>query len=108
MPARNRDWVPGNPFDRSVRGFCIRHGSSRGPMSESKYRELKKQKRGPKEIELNGMIIITVRSELAWERENEKPKGALARLVAREAAARHQRAKLGAAARAAKKKDGKT
>ena len=42
------------------------------------------------------------------ERQNEKPTGALARLVKREAEARHRRAKIGAAARAAKKKDGET
>ena len=34
-------WVPGNPNDRSVTGFRIRHGSSRGPMSRRYYYELK-------------------------------------------------------------------
>ena len=91
-------WEPGNPHDRSVLGFRVRHGGAKGPMSKSKYLSLKKAGRAPRETELNGMIIISRRAEEEWDRANERPTGALARLVKREAEARHRKARLGAAA----------
>jgi hypothetical protein len=40
-------------------------------ISESKYRQLKRDGKGPREIELDGRIIITPESESAWRRERE-------------------------------------
>jgi len=97
-------WTAGNPNDRSVFGFRIRHGSRRGPMSKTKYLSLKKAGRGPRETELGGMILISRRAEEEWDRANERPTGALARLVKREAEARHRKARLGAAALKKKRK----
>jgi hypothetical protein len=68
----------------------------------TKYRELRRQGRAPKEIELNGTIIISAEAEREWERRQEQPTGRLAKLVAQEAAMRKKRAKAGAAARRAK------
>jgi hypothetical protein len=93
MSTSDRDWVPGNPFDRSVSGFRHRHGTSKGPMSKSKYHSLKKAGRAPREMELGGMILITPEAEAEWERVNTAPKGALQRLAQREAADRSRRAK---------------
>jgi hypothetical protein len=91
------EWFPGNPNDRSVYGFRWRHGGRKGPMSKTKYFALKKAGRGPRELELNGTIIITAKAEAEWERLHSAPKGALAKLVAKEAAMRKRRAKAGAA-----------
>jgi len=99
------EWVPGNPNDRSVRGFRIRHGSSRGPMSKSAYYVMKSQRRGPVEIQVHGVTIITAKAEAAWEKANEKPTGALARLVAREAKARRKKAKAARAAHGTKEEN---
>jgi hypothetical protein len=67
-------------------------------MSKTKYFALKKAGRGPRELELNGtIIIITAKAEAEWERLHSAPKGALAKLVAKEAAMRKRRAKAGAA-----------
>jgi hypothetical protein len=30
MTKTNKDWVRGGPFDRSILGFCWRHGNHRG------------------------------------------------------------------------------
>jgi hypothetical protein len=99
------EWVPGNPNDRSVYGFRVRHGGRKGPMSKTKYFAMKKAGRGPREMELNGTIIITAAAEAEWERVNGAPKGALAQLVAKEAAMRKRRARqAGAAARQRKSK----
>lgn len=40
-------------------------------ISESKYFELKRQGRGPREIELDNRIIITPEAEADWRRERE-------------------------------------
>jgi len=40
-------------------------------ISESKYYGLKRQNRGPREIELDGRIIITPEAEADWRREQE-------------------------------------
>ena len=40
-------------------------------ISESKYRVLKRQGRGPREIVLDGRIIITPEAEADWRRERE-------------------------------------
>ena len=59
------EWVPGNPNDRSVRGFRIRHGSARGPMSKSAYYVMKSQGRGPVEIQVRGVIVITAKGMMS-------------------------------------------
>jgi hypothetical protein len=64
------DWAPGNPFDRSITGFCIRHGSSRGPMSKAAYHRLKAKGRGPKETYIGARIIITPDAEQEWDRQH--------------------------------------
>ena len=40
-------------------------------ISESKYFSLKRQGKGPREIELDGRIIITPEAEADWRRERE-------------------------------------
>jgi hypothetical protein len=40
-------------------------------ISESKYRELKRKGKGPREIELDNRIIITPEAEADWRRERE-------------------------------------
>src|SRR5262249_12939338 len=40
-------------------------------ISESLYHKLKRQGRGPREIELEDRIIITPEAEAAWRRERE-------------------------------------
>lgn len=91
------NWEPGNPNDRSVLGFRIRHGSARGPMSKQKYQGLKNKGRGPQEISDGHTIIISVEAEAEWDRKQATPKGALARLVEAEAKARRQRARYAGA-----------
>src|SRR5262245_38858209 len=86
-------WVAGNVNDRSIEGFRIRHGSSRGPMSRNLYNKLKRNGRGPRESYANGMIYITVADERAWDEERSNPSdGTEAKLVARMKQMRHQRA----------------
>jgi hypothetical protein len=41
-------------------------------ISESKYRSLKRKGKGPREIELDGRIIITPEAETAWRQEREQ------------------------------------
>jgi hypothetical protein len=100
-------WVPGNPNDRSIRGFRIRHGNSRGPMSKQKYQSLKDKGRGPDEIRDGNTVIIPVEAEARWNRERAAPQGAEARLVAREDLARRQRAKAAARRGVESRKDKK-
>jgi hypothetical protein len=102
MAKDNDGWVPGNPNDRSIAGFRIRHGGSRGPMSKFKYQALKRAGRAPRETELNGMILISQKAEAEWERRNERPTGTLARLVRKEAEWRLDRAKHAVSYRRAK------
>jgi len=85
-------WVPGNRNDRSVRGFCIRHGGSRGPMSGKLYARLKREGRGPKESSIDGKTFITPAAEAAWDEQRTNPVGTEAKLVARMKAMRHKRA----------------
>jgi hypothetical protein len=40
-------------------------------ISESTYFKLKRQGKGPREIELDGRIIITPEAEVDWRRERE-------------------------------------
>src|SRR5262245_36732556 len=87
------EWVPGNENDRSILGFRIRNGGARGPMSKSQYKSLQKSGRGPREIRALNTIIITPEEEAEWRRERTEPKGAEARLRAREDRARKQRAR---------------
>jgi hypothetical protein len=97
------EWVPGNPHDRSITGFRIRHGSARGPMSKQKYSALRKKGRGP--VESCG--LITVEAEAVFDRAMTAPKGAMAKMLAREAKARRERAINAAKRGAAKRKNNK-
>jgi hypothetical protein len=95
------EWVAGNPNDRSIRGFRIRHGGSRGPMSTSFYNRLKKEGRGPRESYADGKVFISVEAEQEWDRARANPTGTEARLIAKMKERRHQRAlKAGRAAAA--------
>jgi hypothetical protein len=86
------EWVAGNPNDRSIRGFRIRHGSSRGPMSTSFYNRLKKEGRGPRESYADGKVFISVEAEQEWDKARANPTGTEAKLVERMKAMRRQRA----------------
>src|SRR6516225_3872700 len=92
-------WVPGNPNDRSIGGFRIRHGSGRGPMSLHFYNTLARAKRGPKETVVNGVIMILPPDEAAWDEAMRNPTGEEAeRVAARRAKWRERSLKAGAAA----------
>jgi hypothetical protein len=91
-------WVPGNPNDRSIEGFRVRHGGRRGPMSKSHYYKLKNESRGPRETVLGGKIVITPLDEAAWDEARANPTGAEALLLAQQAERRRERARRGAAA----------
>jgi len=90
MSPRKREFIPRKTFQRrskrrkpgdvhTILSFCESNA-----ISESKYYLLKRQGRGPREIDLGDRIIITEEAERAWrvERENET----LAKRRAREAA----------------------
>lgn len=94
-------WVAGNPNDRSVRGFRIRHGGSRGPMSGKLYARLQKEGRGPKESSIDGKTFITPAAEAEWDEQRTNPVGAEAELRERMKAIRHKRALKAGAASAA-------
>ena len=47
--------------------FCISNA-----ISESTYHKLKRKGKGPREIELDGRIIITPEAEQDWRREREQ------------------------------------
>jgi hypothetical protein len=91
MPAEKLPWVPGNPFDRSVFGFRVRHGGKKGPMSKTKYAELKKKKLGPRETIMDGMVRIMPPDEEEYDRRMAAPLGTAARLARREAQAAARR-----------------
>ena len=98
------DWTPGNPNDRSITGFCIRHGSARGPMSKNFYNKLKKLDLGPQETDVNGVVMILSQHEQEWDQARANPKGSEAKRVAQKKAWRHQRAlKAGAMSAASPK-----
>jgi hypothetical protein len=63
----------------TILSFCASNA-----ISPSKYYSLKRQGRGPVEIDLDGRIIITPESEQAWRREREAE--SQARRAEREAA----------------------
>jgi len=92
MEDTGAPWVAGCNDDRSILGFRIRHGSSRGPMSARFYHEMQKRGVGPRETVVLGKTIITERDERAWEEARANPTGTEARLVAKVRERRHQRA----------------
>jgi hypothetical protein len=99
------DWVPGNPNDRSISGFCIRHGGPRGPMSRKFYFDMKKKGLGPRETDLgSNRIEISVAAEKEWEHKRSHPTGTEAELVAKAKAMRRNRAMKAGAAGAASAK----
>jgi hypothetical protein len=97
-------WIPGNPFDRSVVGFLIRHGTSAGPMSRKFYTEMQRRGIGPRETIIGNKTIITASDERAWEEARANPTGDEAKAVAAVRAWRHRRAKKAGAAAVASAK----
>jgi hypothetical protein len=61
---RSRRRRPGGAHN--IPSFCLNND-----ISESKYFSLKRQGKGPREIDLNGRIIITPEAEADWRRERE-------------------------------------
>jgi hypothetical protein len=61
---RSANRKPGDAHTRL--SFCASNH-----ISESLYFKLKRQGRGPREIELDGRIIITPEAEADWRRERE-------------------------------------
>ena len=56
------------PGDAHTRlSFCLSNA-----ISESKYFDLKRKGKGPREIELDGRIIITPEAERDWRLEQER------------------------------------
>jgi len=98
-PDSPAPWVPGNPNDRSIQGFCIRHGGARGPLSRTKFYELQNLGLGPRLTPI-GMhqVIITAADEEAWDRERAEPTTTEGKLFAKEAAERRRQRALGAVA----------
>ena len=66
-------WIPGNVNDRSVLGFRTRHGSSRGPMSVTAYRKLKKLGIAPRETIVGGIVLVLPEDEKAWDDARRNP-----------------------------------
>src|SRR5262245_35263993 len=95
------EWVPGNPNDRSVRGFRVRHGGARGPMSITLYNKLKREGRGPVETVIGNVVVILPDDERAFDDARRKPDDTEAKLIAKTRERWHHRAKkAGAAAKA--------
>jgi hypothetical protein len=59
-----RQRIPGEMH--TIFSFCVSN-----QISQSKYFQLKRQGLGPREIELDGRIIITPEAEQDWRRERE-------------------------------------
>src|SRR5262245_2713830 len=94
-------WVPGNPNDRSVTGFRIRHGNSRGPMSVAFYAKLRRAGLGPVETVVGGTISISPESERAWDEARANPTDpAELKSIAKARARWHERALAAGAAAA--------
>jgi hypothetical protein len=95
-------WIAGNPNDRSVTGFRIRNGSSKGPMSRAFYYAMKARGVGPRETYLSpNRIIITPPDEAAWLEARATPRGTEARLIAKAEAMRKARGRKAGKAAAA-------
>jgi hypothetical protein len=56
-----------------VKGFRIRHGGSRGPMSITLYTKLKKSGRGPRETVIGNVIVILPEDEKAFDDARRNP-----------------------------------
>lgn len=79
-------WEPGDPRDRSITGFRIRNGRTRGPMSTWKFYDLQRKGLGPRLTHLGPTsIIITPQDELAWQEARANPKGTELKLISLEA-----------------------
>jgi hypothetical protein len=63
----NDDWIPGNPNDRSIAGFRLRHGGRKAAMSKSKYYSMRKAGIGPVEQIIGRMRRITPEAEREWD-----------------------------------------
>ena len=61
---RSKKRQPGDAH--TILSFCESNA-----ISPSKYYALKRQDRGPREIELDGRIIISPEAEIAWRRQME-------------------------------------
>jgi|SRR5215472_5252725 len=75
---RSKNRKPGDAHTRP--SFCASNA-----ISESLYFKLKRRGKGPREIELDGRIIITPEAEQDWRREREAE--TMAKRRARDAAA---------------------
>jgi hypothetical protein len=97
--TRTPPWVVGNPHDRSITGFRVRHGTERGPMSKATFYRLRKMGLTPRETPVSPhRSIITVADEAAYERARANPTGTEAKLNAKMKKARIRRAKKAARA----------
>jgi hypothetical protein len=93
-------WVPGNPNDRSVLGFRIRHGGARGPMSVKQYITLKKAGRGPRETVVGDVVKILPEDERAFDDACRNPtEEEAARVAATRARWRKRALRAGAASK---------
>jgi hypothetical protein len=88
-----RDWLPGNPNDRSITGFRVRNGSARGPMSKKFFYSMEKAGLGPRVKRVLGKRIITPAAELAWQEAQDAPISD--RMRAERSEVRSRAAKLG-------------
>jgi hypothetical protein len=68
-----RDWLPGNPFDRSIEGFRIRNGSAHGPLSKKFFYSMMKAGVGPRVKRVLGKRIITPAAEREWQEAQDTP-----------------------------------
>src|SRR6266478_1854432 len=88
-----RDWLPGNPHDRSIEGFRIRNGSARGPMSKKFFYSMKQAGLAPRIKRVLGKQIITPAAELEWQEAQDIPISD--KVQAARSAVRSRAAKLG-------------
>jgi len=61
---RSKNRKPGDLH--TIASFCIANA-----FSQSKYYDLKRKGKGPREIEIDGRILITPEAEADWRRERE-------------------------------------
>jgi hypothetical protein len=88
-----RDWLPGNPHDRSITGFRIRNGGPKGPMSKKFFYKMDKAGLGPVVKTVFGRKQISPAAELAWQEAQDAPISD--KVKAARSEARSRAAKLG-------------
>jgi hypothetical protein len=70
---RKTEWSPGNPNDRSITGFRIRNGGSKGPMSKKFFYKMDRAGLGPVVKTVFGRKTISPAAELAWQEAEDTP-----------------------------------